>query len=230
VVVPVLNEGARLRACLEALIALGPDEIITVDGGSGDDSLAVARDFAALRGSATRCLALQAPAGRARQMNAGAGAAQADILVFVHADTRLPPQALELVRRAVTPMRPWGRFDVRLDGEHFLYRVIERSMNQRSALSGIATGDQAIFVRGSTFADVNGYPDVPLMEDIAISKRLKAIARPVRIREPVATSVRRWETHGIVRTVLMMWLLRLLYWLGADPRQLARRYEQVRER
>jgi rSAM/selenodomain-associated transferase 2 len=230
VVVPVLNEGSQLRQQLEELRARGADEIITVDGGSRDDSLDIARDFAAVPRDTPRCLALEAPTGRARQMNAGAKAARAKIIVFVHADTRLPPQALEQVRRACTRERPWGRFDVRLNGGHYLYRIVERAMNLRSTLTGIATGDQAIFVRSDTFAAVGGYPDIPLMEDIAISKRLKAVAPPVRIDDPVTTSVRRWETHGIVRTIVQMWLLRLRYWLGADPRRLARCYDQVREK
>jgi rSAM/selenodomain-associated transferase 2 len=187
-----------------------------VDGGSQDGTPAIAREHADL--------VLNAPRGRAAQMNAGAAACPAEVLLFLHADTALPDQADALVRRATRDPSAWGRFDVRIDSPRRALRLVEHMMNLRSRWTGIATGDQAMFVRRELFDQVGGFPDLPLMEDIALSRLLKRHARPVCIRQRVSTSARRWERHGVWRTVLLMWRLRLAYFLGADPRRLAIRY------
>lgn len=218
VIIPCLNEGAVITALLgdlQPLRAAG-HEVLLVDGGSGDDSLKLAEPM-------VDRLLTSAP-GRALQMNAGAAAAVGELLWFLHADSRLPPDAASQLQRAMAAGRLWGRFDVRLDGRRAIYRVIEWLMNRRSCLSGVATGDQAMFVSRELFRSVGGFPVIPLMEDIALSKRLRAIARPACLRPPVTTSSRRWERHGVVRTVLLMWRLRLAYFLGVPPQKLARAY------
>lgn len=217
VIVPVLNEADALPATLERLRKQSPHEIVVVDGGSRDATRRIARATPGVR-------LLESMPGRATQMNTGAAATNADILLFLHADTCLPPGALDAVRAAVGAGRVWGRFDVRLDSGRAVYRVIEWFMNRRSALTGIATGDQAIFVRREAFASVGGYPPIALMEDIELSRRLKREGAPACLAGPVTVSVRRWERDGIARTVLHMWTLRLLYWLGVSPARLARGY------
>lgn len=221
VILPVFNEAGTLPTALEHLRHQAPDEMIVVDGGSTDATRAATQ-------SKTDSLPVRwraAMRGRACQMNTGAADARADILLFLHADTRLPPGALESVRAAVHAGHVWGRFDVRLDHPHIAYRVIEWFMNQRSALTGIATGDQAIFVRRDVFEKLGGYPDIALMEDIALSARLKRVALPARLRAVVTTSARRWERDGVGRTVMRMWTLRLLYWFGVSPARLSRWYD-----
>jgi rSAM/selenodomain-associated transferase 2 len=217
VILPVLNEAGILDTALTEILKQAPDEIVVVDGGSRDATRDVVRNHPRIR-------LLETERGRAVQMNAGAAEARSDILLFLHADTRLPPQALSHVRAAIQSGHLWGRFDIRLDGARPAYRVIERFMNLRSALTGIATGDQAIFVRRDVFRQLGGYAPIALMEDIELSARLKRRQRPARVRTPVVTSARRWEQHGILRTVLRMWRLRLLYWLGMSPARLARWY------
>ena len=168
---------------------------------------------------------LQSERGRARQQNTGAAAASGDVLLFLHADTRLPANADERVIGGLDRGgRGWGRFDVRLTGRHPLLRVIERMIGLRSRLTGIATGDQAIFVRRDWFRRAGGFPEIPLMEDVALSKELKRLGPPLCLRDPVTTSSRRWEERGVMRTMLLMWRLRLEFWLGADPARLAERY------
>lgn len=158
-------------------------------------------------------------------MNAGARQARGDVLMFLHADTVVSAEALAaLLTEFPASGRSWGWFDVRLSGRHPMLRVVERLMNVRSRLTGITTGDHAIFVRRATFEEVGGYPDIPLMEDIALSRRLKRASRPLCLAQPVITSSRRWEEKGILRTILLMWRLRLAYALGADPHRLARSY------
>ena len=217
-ILPVLNEASTVAeqlAMLQGLRERGA-ELLVVDGGSSDATVALA-----LAGSDQ---VLSSPRGRALQMNVGARASRGEVLLFVHADTTLPRDADALIRAAIVGGATWGRFDVRIDGRHPLLRVVETMMNWRSRLTGIATGDQAIFVRRDAFLAVGAYPELPLMEDIALSTRLKRIARPACLRQPVLTSGRRWEKHGVMRTIALMWRLRASYFLGADPQQLALRY------
>ncbi|GAB6044043.1 TIGR04283 family arsenosugar biosynthesis glycosyltransferase [Endothiovibrio diazotrophicus] len=219
IVVPALNEAAGIGAALAALAPLraAGHEVIVVDGGSEDGTGALAAPLADR--------VVVAPAGRAVQMNAGAALAGGEVLLFLHADTRLPEAADRRVLEGLARSgRDWGRFDVRLSGAHPLLRVVERAMNLRSRLSAVATGDQAIFVRRTLFERLGGFAEIPLMEDIELSKRLRGIGRPLCIDEPLTTSSRRWEAGGVVRTILMMWHLRLAYALGADPADLAKRY------
>jgi rSAM/selenodomain-associated transferase 2 len=219
IIVPVLNEGDAIADALDALAAFRQRgaEVIVVDGGSRDATVAHARPRADH--------VLSAPRGRASQMNAGAAVAAGDVVLFLHADTRLPLEADALVRDGLAQSRRnWGRFDVTIVGRPALLGLVATLMNVRSRWSGIATGDQAIFVAREAFRAAGGFPEILLMEDIALSKRLKRGGRPLCLRARVTTSGRRWETHGVLRTILLMWRLRLAYFLGADPARLARHY------
>jgi rSAM/selenodomain-associated transferase 2 len=219
IIVPVLGDAEALRASAPRLLALRSRgaQVVVVDGGSRDDTLAVARACADLVISTDR--------GRATQMNAGARHALGDTLLFLHADTRLPADAERLIERALaSPTRSWGRFDVRIEPATPLLALVARAMNLRSRLSGIATGDQAIFVRRCTFEQLGGYPEIALMEDVAFSQLAKRTGPPVCLKEKVTTSARRWQTHGVARTIALMWYLRLAYFLGADTNALAKRY------
>jgi rSAM/selenodomain-associated transferase 2 len=225
IIIPTLNEAddiARMLQSLQAFRTWG-HEVIVVDGGSSDATVETARPFVDQM--------LETVRGRARQMNAGAAAAHRDVLVFLHADTRLPRSADRAIRDALCrKKRLWGRFDVRLSGRHPFLRVVERAMNLRSRLTGIATGDQAIFVRRRAFKQVGGFADVPLMEDIILSCTLRGVSRPACITKKATTSSRRWERQGIIRTMLNMWSLRLLFFLGADPARLAQSYYGTQSR
>jgi rSAM/selenodomain-associated transferase 2 len=214
VVVPALNEAAGIERCLGALAPLRTrgHEVIMADGGSTDATVQLAAPLA------DRVIA--APRGRAVQMNAGAAVASGDALLFLHADTRLPPQADRRVAEALAA-HAWGRFDVAIDSDDPRLAVIAYFINRRSRLSGIATGDQAIFVRRDAFP---GFPPIALMEDVAFSRAMKRVSPPACLTDRVLTSARRWERHGVARTVLLMWRLRYDYWRGADPDELARRY------
>jgi rSAM/selenodomain-associated transferase 2 len=219
VVVPTFNEAGTIASCIAAILAASGSviEIVVVDGGSSDETVAIARQSMVHTVVAVR--------GRARQMNAGAAAASGNVLLFLHADTRLPAGADRLIAEALKASNAvWGRFDVRIEPSRGLLSVVAFMMNLRSRVSGIATGDQAIFVRRDTFEHVGGFPDIPLMEDIALSKALRAISRPKCLYARVRTSSRRWQIHGVVRTMLMMWKLRWLYYWGADPEYLAQLY------
>ena len=216
---PVLNEGPSIEPRLVALAELraAGAELIVVDGGSADSTRALCLPLADRVMDAAR--------GRAAQMNVGAGAATGEILLFLHADTLLPPGALDLIREGLAAgVHVWGRFDVRIAGAHPLLPVVAHLMNVRSLLTGIATGDQAIFVKREAFASVGGFPDIALMEDIALSKALKRRSPPLCLSRRVTTSGRRWDRKGFWRTVLLMWRLRLEYFLGVDTDTLARRY------
>ncbi len=220
-IIPVLNEGALITHSLSVLQPLRSrgHEVIVADGGSKDSSAAESQPLADR--------VVLSLAGRSRQMNAGAREARGEVLLFLHADTRLPEGADRLILSEMKRHgRIWGRFDVRLSGSHPLFRVVEWLMNWRSRLSGIATGDQGIFVRREVFQSVGGFPEIDLMEDIALSRLLKKSGLPLCLRQKVVTSSRRWEKNGILRTVLLMWRLRLAYFLGADPGKLARRYRR----
>jgi rSAM/selenodomain-associated transferase 2 len=218
IIIPVLDEAATIA---EALAALAPcrargAEVIVVDGGSRDETVETARPLADR--------ILTAPRGRGSQMNAGAAAARGDALLCLHADTRLPPEADRLVVDALKQHRVWGRFDVTIAGRSPLLPVVAAMMNVRSRITGIATGDQAMFVTREAFTRAGGFPDIALMEDIVLSRRLKHASRPACFAARVTTSGRRWDRDGVVRTVVMMWRLRLAFFLGAEPAGLARRY------
>ena len=217
IIIPVLDEAANIEPLLLRLAAMrrAGAQLVGVAGGSVDGTAALAGSHADL--------VLTAPRGRALQMHAGALAASGETLLFLHADTVLPPRAGELIAQALRA-HAWGRFDVTLDGAHPLYRVIAAMMNLRSRLSAIATGDQAMFMRRDFYFEAGGYAPLALMEDIEFCKRARRLARPACLRERVRTSARRWEKNGIWRTVLLMWRLRLAYFLGADPETLALRY------
>ena len=221
VILPILNEAPGIEAVLQALAPLraGGAEVIVVDGGSADCGAELALPYADR--------VLTAPRGRASQMNAGAAVAKGSVLLFLHADTCLPPDADRLIGRAIDSGRHWGRFDVRIAGASAWLPVVAALMNLRSRLTGIATGDQAIFASREAFAAAGGFPDIPLMEDIALSRRLRKRATPACLRDKVVTSGRRWDRHGVWRTIRLMWWLRLRYFLGADPHRLAIDYGYV---
>jgi len=225
IVVPVLDEAAIVERALQALAPLRADgvEVVVADGGSRDGTVALAASWADA--------VVTAPRGRAVQMNAGARRATGDVLLFLHADTALPDDAAALVMAALQDpagrtrcAAVWGRFDVRITGHPRLLGLVARLMNWRSRLTGIATGDQAIFMTRAAFDAVGGFPEQPLMEDIEISRRLRRLGRPACLRTRVTTSGRRWETRGIWRTIVLMWRLRLLYAVGVAPERLARSY------
>ena len=222
IVLPVLEEAPLITRRLCDLRRDAPDaEVIVVDGGSGDATVEQARPLA------DRVI-VSAP-GRAVQMNAGAAAATRDILLFLHADTGLPPDALHRITAGITATgRCWGRFDVQFDGRHPLLPVVAVMMNLRSRLSGVATGDQAIFITRTAFDAAGGFPAIPLMEDIALSKRLRRVGRPLCLRARVITSGRRWEANGMLRTIVIMWGLRLGYVLGVPPARLARVWRRLK--
>ena len=219
IIVPVLNEGEGIAPTLDALAdlrALGT-EVIVVDGGSRDATIQRAR----LRADRV----ISAPRGRALQMNAGAAKATGDVLLFLHADTQLPRDADHVLLNGLERSgRAWGRFNVKIEGRSPLLILVGWLMGLRSRVTGIATGDQAIFVRRDAFQTAGGFPEIPLMEDIALCKRLKRISAPLCLSERVVTSGRRWEKHGVINTIVLMWRLRLAYYFGADPNELAQQY------
>jgi rSAM/selenodomain-associated transferase 2 len=226
IIIPTLNEADGIVDALNALSQLRADgaEVIVADGGSQDRTAELAR---------SRCDKLvEAPRGRGAQMNAGAQVATGGVFLFLHADTRLPEEADRLVREGLaTSRRAWGRFDAKIVGRSALLPVVASLMNWRSRLTGIATGDQATFTDRRAFAKVGGFPDVPLMEDIILSQRLRQISSPLCLAARVTTSGRRWDERGALRTMLLMWRLRAAHFLGADPHALARAYGYVpRER
>lgn len=229
IIVPVLDEQEHIAATLGALLeqrraaqAAFPAgiELLLVDGGSRD------RTVALCRGQADQLLTSRP--GRARQLNAGAALARGETLLFIHADTLLPEGGLLALadKLARHPEAHWGRFDVRIAGRSKMFPVISRLMNLRSAWTGIATGDQAIFVRRGAFDQVGGFPDQPLMEDIELSRRMLRLpgGRPLRLRAKVTTSGRRWESRGVWKTIWLMWCLRWRYWRGAPADVLAKAY------
>ncbi|WP_245184370.1 TIGR04283 family arsenosugar biosynthesis glycosyltransferase [Halomonas salinarum] len=222
IIIPTLNEADSIERQLTALLGLGVCgvEIIVVDGGSQDDTVALAKHHA------SRVIASEP--GRARQMNLGARASCGEQLLFLHADTHLPCRADRKIAQALEGSRCWGRFDIHISGEQSMLGVIAFCMNMRSRLTGIATGDQALFMTRAAFEAVNGYPDQPLMEDIEISKRLKKLSKPACLHAKVVSSGRRWENDGLWATILLMWRLRYRYWRGEDCHQLAEAYRHAR--
>jgi rSAM/selenodomain-associated transferase 2 len=221
IIVPTLNEEADLAETLRRARQPGVEEIIVVDGGSADATRATAAQFADE--------VLSAPRGRAVQMNAGAAHAQGDVLLFLHADTLLPERfAQAVIDACAQPGAVGGRFDVTLQPSSPLLWLTGELMNRRSRLTGISTGDQAIFIRREVFERLGGYADIPLMEDIDLSRRVKAVGRLVCLRQRVTTSARRWQRHGVIRTILTMWGLRALYFFGISTERLHRVYRDAR--
>lgn len=221
IVMPVRNEAAGIVQALLPLQELrGALELIVVDGQSQDATRLLAQPLADQL--------LESSPGRARQMNTGAAAAQGDWLLFLHADTRLPDGFISLLQEAQDSGADWGRFDVQLEPSSALLRLVARMINLRSRLTGVCTGDQALFLRRRLFEQLGGYAEIPLMEDVELSKRLRRVSRPFCIATPLTTSSRRWQQHGTLRTILLMWRLRLLYWLGVAPERLAESYRSTR--
>lgn len=218
IIIPVLNEAEYIADTLQYLDSYHNQghEVIVVDGGSNDATVSISEQYAVK--------VLRSDSGRAIQMNTGIAEARGDVLLFLHADTRLPDDALSRVATAVEEGHFWGRFNVRLSGNHFLFRIIERMMNMRSCITGVATGDQAIFVSRESIDILGDYPRLPLMEDVVFSKRLRQLGWPACIKCQVITSSRRWEHRGILRTMLLMWRLRLLFFLGVPAQKLAKQY------
>lgn len=223
IIVPTLNEAHGITQALAALAPLRTrgHEVIVVDGASSDGTPELARGAADLF--------VSAPRGRASQMNAGAGIAQGDVLLFLHADTRLPENAdAKILEGLASTDSAWGRFDVRIEGTSRWLPVIASLMNLRSRATGIATGDQAMFVRRDAFVRAGGFPALALMEDVALSRSLKRVSRPLCLADRVVTSGRRWDSRGALRTVLLMAWLRLQFFFGAQPSRLARLYDGER--
>lgn len=220
IIIPALNEQQGIKDCLLALQQYrNQAEIILVDGGSHDQTLSIATPLVDK--------VLQSEKGRARQMNVGANSATGDVLIFLHADTYLPDNALALINDAIG-VAVWGRFDIRLTGSHWMLAVIAQMMNWRSRLTGIATGDQVIFVTKTAFNAVNGYPNIALMEDISLCQALKKLSSPLCLNAKVHSSARRWASGGVFKIILLMWSLRLGYFLGENPAVLAQLYQQGR--
>ncbi len=218
IVVPVLNEASGIEATLQSLAPLRARGacVVVVDGGSQDETLALARPHADA--------VIQAPRGRAAQMNAGAALGWGQVLLFLHADTLLPERADVQLLQALGRGHIWGRFDVRIAARHWLLAVVGAMMNLRSRWTGIATGDQAMFMRREAYAQLGGFAPQPLMEDIDMSRRLRALGAPACLRERVITSGRRWEQRGVWRTMALMWHLRWRYWRGESAHTLAQDY------
>jgi len=231
VIIPTLNEELTIMATLAHTVALGFDELIVVDGGSLDQTPLLVESYRRRTQSQAQSPVrlVTAPPGRARQMNEGAKASGGEILLFLHADTQLPGDAKTMIDRTMADQRlVGGRFDVRFDRPSTWGSIISWMMNWRSRLSGIATGDQALFVRRPIFEQMGGFADLPLMEDIDFSRRLKQKGATAALTATVTTSFRRWERHGPLRTLLLMWVLRFLYWIGVSPSHLIDWYKAVR--
>jgi len=219
IIIPVLNEAASIDQFLQELTTINDSnvEIIVVDGGSSDQTESLVAKH--------NVMLVNSPRGRARQMNAGAIMASGDVLLFAHSDTKFSSVTEQLIAiRSANQVNSWGFFKVKLSGQHWMYRIIELMMNIRSQNTGVATGDQCIFVNSELFKKLEGYKDIPLMEDVELSKRLRSISRPCIIKDVVTTSSRRWEKNGILPTILLMWRLRFLFFIGVSPSQLAKEY------
>jgi rSAM/selenodomain-associated transferase 2 len=218
IIIPVFNESKEVEICLSKLQVLRKQghEVIVVDGGSNDNTIILA--------SSLCDHIIKSGKSRSIQMNAGAAEATGEHLIFLHVDTALPIDIPSLFLQFKNNKNEWGRFDITLSGTHFLFRIIENCMNIRSRLTGIATGDQAIFVNKKIFNEINGFPEISLMEDVALSSLLLKYSKPICFKERVVSSSRRWEENGIIKTILKMWLLRLLYFFNFDTNNLEKIY------
>jgi len=219
IIIPTLNEQQGIETCLQALQQLRLQaEIIIADGGSQDETVTIAKAWADQ--------VIRTKKGRAKQMNAAAKFATGEILIFLHADTFLPNDALILIEQALSSDKQWGHFNIHLIGSSLMLKVIAQMMNWRSCLTGIATGDQTIFVRSTLFKKIGCYAEIALMEDIALSRTLKTQGSPVCLKATVKSSGRRWQQFGVFKTILLMWNLRIRYWLGQSPDKLAALYRK----
>lgn len=217
IIIPTLNEAAGIQQHLQALQPLKNQcEIIIADGGSQDETIAIAKSLS------DRVFTV--PKGRARQMNAGVVCSTGEVLIFLHADTYLPGNALSIIKHGINTGYCWGRFNIHLTGRNLMLEIIAYMMNWRSRLTGIATGDQVLFMTRHAFESIGGYPDIPLMEDIAICNKLKQLGKPLCLSAKVISSGRRWQQFGIFKTILLMWWLRLLFFFDFNPKQLAKLY------
>jgi rSAM/selenodomain-associated transferase 2 len=231
VIIPTLNEERTIIATLAHTADLGFNELIVVDGGSLDQTRTLVESYRRRPQSRSQSpiRLVAAPPGRASQMNEGAKASRGEILLFLHADTQLPDDAKTTIATTLAdPRMVGGRFDVQFDRPSLWGAIISRMMNWRSRMSGLATGDQALFVRRSIFEQMGGFADMPLMEDLEFSRRLNRAGMIAAPTTTVITSFRRWEQHGPLRTILLMWTLRFLYWIGVSPSHLVRWYKAVR--
>ena len=217
IIIPTLNEEEAIQKLLQQLQAYRQQghEVIVVDGGSSDETVSISKSLADN--------IISSEAGRALQMNNGATQSKNKILWFLHADTSLPANVIEVIQKSLTKNN-WGRFNIKLSGSNFLFRIIEKMINLRSCISGIATGDQGIFVKRELFESIGGFSEIPLMEDVELSRKIKKISKPICIKETLTTSSRRWEKKGILQTILLMWRLRFLYWIGVSPDKLSKLY------
>lgn len=218
IIIPVLNEEYSINELLQQLQDFRKQghEVIIVDGGSSDNTVSISNLLADN--------VIKSESGRALQMNKGVEFSNNDILWFLHADTLITENAVDKILQALNK-KDWGRFNIKLSGSSFLFRIIEKMINFRSCVFGIATGDQGIFIKRKVFDSVKGYSNIPLMEDIDLSQKLKKLSRSVCIKETLTTSSRRWEQKGILSTVFLMWRLRFLYWLGVSADKLASQYK-----
>ncbi|MBT5031501.1 MAG: glycosyltransferase family 2 protein [Proteobacteria bacterium] len=227
IIVPVLNEALRANNLVAQLAEQDAEQIIIVDGGSTDGTLVKLTTAITQAKYPNRFQLAQTVMGRALQMNYGADHSESELICFLHADTVLPKRAGREIRAALLNA-DWGRFNIQLDSPHWMLKIVATMINLRSKLSGIATGDQAIFIRRSMFEQIGTYPDIPLMEEVALCHALKARGnRPACLKTIATTSARRWLEHGIVKTILTMWYLRFAYWKGVNPTELAAKYKQA---
>ena len=230
VIVPLYNEGEQVNDLLDHLRELtGLSEAVLVDASDQAASNTVMDELQRRVDNdplvtLVRCLR----PGRGAQMNIGAAHSSGAVLLFLHCDTRLPAHAAEHISRCIAHGRAWGWFDVRLDTRAPTYRLLERMINLRARVARIATGDQALFVTRRVFAQQRGFAEIPLMEDVELSRRLKRVGAPAVMAQPVLTSARRWQKNGVWRTIFLMWKLRLLYWVGVNPERLAAHYQNIR--